>query len=132
MELLNSLQIKSILVEQPVLLEKRGLRAGSFDFLIETKTGKAIGIEVLTRPSKGKLKGKLPYSLEVDEFVFVLPSSSLEFYQKKEKKGFRSYARANAFSREFNKPNLKAWLFDVQEKAFQKKDIFNRIFNVKK
>lgn len=55
-------EIVSISPEKTVLVEKNGVeREGKFDFLVQTGQ-KTIGIEVLTRPSQGKLKEKLVYA----------------------------------------------------------------------
>lgn len=104
---------------------------GAFDFFLETTDGKKIGFEILTRPSKGKLKRKLEiYFHNVDEFVFVLPSNSLKFYQKQSKKGLHVITAQKKFPKEFSSKKLKVWLFDLETKQFTKKDTFNKIFNV--
>ena len=124
------LPLFKITPEQEVLLEKHGLREGRFDFLVESSEGKLIGFEVLTRPSKGKLKEKLAYSKEVDTFVFVLPNNSLGLYRKLGKKTFHRIAREKSMPKEFNSPSLYVWLFNPKDKRFVEKALFSKVFNV--
>jgi len=122
--------IEKILPEKTVLLTKNGsVRSGRFDFLVQTKD-KSIGIEVLTRPSQGKLKQKLAYASEVDEFVFVVPKEALEFYKKKDHK-IPSRVRPSFFGKEFKSPNLKAWIVDLADGRILKKSVFSKVFNTK-
>lgn len=130
MHLSNELRIAKILPEQNVLLEKHGVREGKYDFLIESAQGKLIGIEVLTRPTQGKMKEKMCYAEQVDEFVFVLPSSSMELYRKRGKKLFHSYSREKRFSSEFAGKKLYVWLFDLKTNSFPEKAQFSKVFNV--
>lgn len=124
-------QILSIAPEKTVLLEKRGTeREGRFDFLVQTKN-RSIGVEVLTRPTQGKMKEKLPYANEVDEFIFVLPSDALSFYRKKKMNGFRRVAPKKFLSHEFASPKLRAWLLDCGKGAIVEKGPFYRVFEVK-
>ncbi len=127
----NQLQIMDIALEKTVLLEKQGReRQGRFDFLVQAKN-KTIGIEVLTRPSQGKLKSKLPYSNEVDEFIFVLPHDSMEFYRKKKMNGFKRRAPKKFFSQDFSNKKLKAWMLDCKQAKITEKGSFRKIFEVK-
>ena len=130
MHITLELPLSKITAEQEVLMEKNGLRKGRFDFLAESREGKFIGFEILTRPSKGKLKEKLPYSKEADQFVFVLPSNSLELYRRQEKKIFHRVCREKLLPKEFNNQDLYVWLFNVNDKKFVEKARFNKIFNV--
>ncbi|MDO8538607.1 MAG: hypothetical protein Q7S21_07020 [archaeon] len=125
--------IKRIIPEQEVILHKHhSLRKGKFDFLVETVDNKIIGFEVLTRPSAGKMKEKLAYANEVDEFVFVLPYNDLEFYQKPRQKVFHKQIRRSSFGKEFNSKKLSAWMLNIPSAHFVLKDKFNKIFNVEK
>ena len=120
--------------EQGVILEplrEKGIeRKGSFDFLLETSNHELIGFEVLTRPSKGKLKRKLSYAKEVEKYVFVIPSGSFEFYKRKEKRPFEKISQEHCFPKEFNSEKLQVWLFDFWAKKFSQKGQFSKIFNV--
>ncbi len=99
--------------------------------MVLNKNGKTTGIEVLSRPSKGKMKQKLSYAKEVDEFVFVLPSNALELYRKNPRNGFRLQVRKLFFSAEFSTPTLQAWLVDPQSGTIVQKDRFSKLFNAK-
>jgi hypothetical protein len=124
-------EIFGILPEKTVLLEKHGSeREGRFDFLVQAKN-KTIGIEVLTRPSQGKLKAKLPYAKEVDEFVFVLPHDGLEFYRRKKLNGFKRVAPKKFLSKEFADPKLQVWLLDYKQGLISEKGKFSEIFEIK-
>lgn len=132
LHLTNKIALKKIADESSVILEKAGKpRIGKFDFLVETKAGKTIGFEILTRPTQGKMLGKLRYAKGVDEFVFVLPSMSLEFYRKPKKKVSHRKIKPKFFSGEFADAKLRAWLFDLQNEQFLEKGKFNNLFNVK-
>ena len=129
----QELNIKKIIPESQVILHKHhSMRKGSFDFLVETLDKKIIGFEVLTRPSAGKLKEKLVYANEVDEFVFVLPYSDLEFYQIPRQKVFHKQIRRSSFQKLFNNKKLSAWMLNISDSHFVLKDKFNKIFNVEK
>ena len=123
--------VKEISPEKEVIFSKNGKpREGSFDFLLVVGS-KTIGIEILTRPSKGKLKQKLFYADEVDEFIFVLPENSLNFYKILDGKPFNNWKKINYFGNEFSSDFLKVWLLDVENEKFTRKDVFRKIFNVK-
>lgn len=135
MHVRNELPLKFIHPEQTVILSSfQGLspRKGKFDFLVETMKGKLIGFEVLTRPSKGKMKEKLAYANEVDEFVFVLPHDAMQFYQKPKTKVFHKKCRLKYFGNEFSSSSLKAWMFNLRDGRFTEKSSFNKVFCVKK
>ncbi len=132
MHLTLELPLSKIMPEQEVLLEKNGLREGRFDFLVESREGKLIGFEILTRPSKGKLKEKLSYSKEADQFVFVLPRNSLGLYRKPKKKIFPRLGREKFLPKEFSSPCLYAWLFNPKDKRFVEKALFSKVFNVER
>lgn len=127
-----------VVPEQEVLLNASRRRrqkkpqAGRFDFLVECKNGKYLGIEVLTRPSKGKMLEKLRYAEQVDEFVFVLPSNAMLLYQKPRTKVFHKKHRGNALPKEFADKKLIAWMFDLNEKKFVEKDRMGRVFECEK
>ena len=132
--LLKEAEILKVVPEQTVLLEPlhgNSIRKGRFDFLVLNKNGKTIGIEVLTRPSRGKMRKKLSYAKEVDEFVFVLPIGSFEPYRKKPRNGFKLQGKKPFFSPEFSIPTLQAWLVDPQSGTIVQKDRFSRLFNAK-
>lgn len=122
---------KKILAEKSVLIEKHGLKEGKFDFLVQTHEKKLVGVEVLTRPTHGKLRQKLAYAKKTDEFIFVLLHNSLGFYRKKEKNGLSSSTRKKFLSPEFASEKIFAWLFDPIEKKFVSKQNFPKEFNVK-
>ena len=125
----NEWPIENILPEKTVLLTKTDSpRKGRFDFLVQTRN-KSIGLEVLTRPSQGKLRQKLAFAREVDEFVFVLPKHSMEFYKKRKNNELSSRARPNFFGKEFKSPKLSAWIVDVSEGKILKKGVFSKVFN---
>lgn len=124
------LSILNLFREKTVLLQKNGsTREGRFDFLVETPI-KLIGFEVLTRPTKGKLKKKLVYANEADEFVFVLPKDSLAVY-KKTVKGPRQFkAKKRFLGKEFGLKNLGVWLFDEAKNEITERHSFQKIFNI--
>jgi hypothetical protein len=125
--------LERIVPEQNVLLEclhGNCEREGRFDFLVGEKNGKTIGFEILSRPSQGKMKQKLSYAKEVDEFVFVVPSNSLELYLKKPKKPFKNLARQKFFSKEFSEKKISVWLLDIIQGVVEKKALFSEIFAV--
>jgi hypothetical protein len=124
-------EIIAITPEKTVLLEKNGMeRQGRFDFLVRT-SGKAIGVEVLSRPSHGKLRQKLAYSREVDEFIFAIPADSMEFYRKRKLNGFKRVAHKKFLGREFSDPKLKVWLVDCRQGMVTEKASFSKIFEVR-
>ncbi|MFH1240199.1 MAG: hypothetical protein V1672_03190 [Candidatus Diapherotrites archaeon] len=124
--------VKEISPEKEVVFSKNGKpREGSFDFLLVVGN-KTIGIEILTRPSKGKLKQKLFYADEVDEFIFVLPENSLNFYKILDGKPFNNWKKINYFGNEFSSDFLKVWLLNTEKGKFVEKGVFKTIFNVKK
>lgn len=124
-------EILSISPEKTVLLEKHGVeRQGRFDFLVQTRN-RTIGIEVLTRPSQGKLKEKLAYAREVDEFIFAVPSDALGFYRKKRMNGFKRIVGKRFLGKEFNNPKLRVWLLDCRQGLVKEKSSFSKIFDVK-
>ena len=106
-------------------------RKGAYDFLIENADGKLTGVEVLTRPSKGKLKEKLPYKDHADEFIFVLPAHGMNFYKKPDTKKFRKVARDKFFPKEFSEKKIKVLLLDMEKGTFSKKKAFSEVFNVR-
>jgi len=118
--------------EKTVLLEKHGVeRKGRFDFLVQTKD-KTIGIEVLTRPSQGKMKEKLAYANEVDEFIFVIPSQSMGLYRKHKTNGLKSIAHKKFLDKEFNEPKLRVWMIDCSQGKIEEKGPFSKIFEVQR
>ncbi|MFH1663999.1 MAG: hypothetical protein ABH986_04305 [archaeon] len=135
MHVINELEIKKICPEQSVLIHSKtnscDSNQGRFDFLVETKQNKLIGIEVLTRPTKGKMKSKLRYASEADEFIFVIPFNSMEFYRKPTQKVFHKKAKLKFFGKEFSDKNLFAWLLDLHNGKFTEKKEFSKVFNVK-
>ncbi len=132
----KQLKILRICPEKDVLLENSSVycngKKGKFDFLVALAGGKFMGMEVLSRPSKGKLKEKLLYADQVDEFVFVLPHNCLEFYRKPKKKVFHKNSRPKFFEKTFNRKNLFVWLLDVKAGRFGEKSLFAKAFNVEK
>ena len=84
---------------------------------------------MLSRPTRGKLKEKLAYAKYVDEFIFVLPENSMEFYRRPKTKIFHKNARMNFLGKEFASPALFVWLIDLR-KGFVEKGRLDRIFNV--
>ena len=124
-------EIISISPEKTVLLAKNSReRPGRFDFLVREKE-KTIGIEVLTRPSKGKMREKLAYANEVDEFIFALPENSLEFYRKKAQNGIRRVINKNFLPKEFSDQKLGVWLVDCRKGMVTEKGPFGKLFEVK-
>jgi len=131
MRVQNNPEIVSIAPEKSVLMAKNGVeREGKFDFLVQTSQ-KDIGVEILTRPSQGKMKEKLAYAREVDEFIFVLPNDSMGLYQKKKKNGLKSIVSKKFLEAMFSNPKLKVWLLDYR-KGILKKGLFETVFNVKR
>ena len=127
---LSDRKIEEICPEKTVLLEKRGKECvGRFDFLVREKD-KTVGIEVLGRPTKGKMKQKLAYAESVDEFIFAIPENSLELYRK-HKKLMHEQARPSFFPEEFNNKKLKTWLIDLPRGKISEKGCINKFFNVK-
>lgn len=131
MRVRRELEFCSISVEKNVLIGRNGKsRLGRYDFLANCKN-KLIGFEVLTRPTQGKLREKLVYSKAVDEFVFVLPKNSMNFYLKPKGKIFHKSAKLNFLEKEFDNPKIFVWLFDLENGTFEKGKI-SKIFNVEK
>lgn len=130
MHCLFILPLKKIFHEKTAVIGNG--QKGSFDFLVETVSGKEIGIEVLTRPSKGKMKQKLSYSKNVDEFIFVIPEHFLENYKIHEKKGFKGAVKKHFLPKEFSSQKLFAWIFDTEKRAFTTKASFSGVFNTAK
>lgn len=123
-------EIRAISPEKTVLLEKNGReRQGRFDFLVDA-SGKMIGVEVLTRPSRGKLREKLAYAKEVDEFVFALPESCLGLYRKKSLNGLKRIAPKKELGPEFSDPKLRVWLLDCRQGRVSEKGCFSEVFEV--
>lgn len=120
---------KNVFPEKEVLLERAVLTEGKFDFLVESIEGKTIGVEVLTRPTPGKLLKKLSYAKKSDEFIFVLPCNSLELYKKKKNNGLHFFARKKSLPPEFASKSLFIWLFDPTTKEFLSKGVFSKEFN---
>ncbi|MDO8428737.1 MAG: hypothetical protein Q7S92_05990 [Candidatus Diapherotrites archaeon] len=125
LNLIASATLIQTIEEIPLLSETQ---AGVYDFYFKAN-GKTIGMEVLARPSKGKLKQKLFYANYVDEFIFVLPVESFNFY-KIQKLAFLSKVRPSYFSKEFNSEKLFVWLLDLEKKEFIAKNRFNKVFRV--
>ncbi len=129
----NILPVKKIVPEQNVLLcnlHGSSEREGRFDFLVLARDGKTLGFEVLSRPTHGKLKEKLSYAREVDEFVFVLPKESMVFYRKRQKKPFKAFAREKFVCNDFAETRIKAWLADAKNGLIEEKGAFCELFNV--
>ncbi|MBN1940949.1 MAG: hypothetical protein JW772_02090 [Candidatus Diapherotrites archaeon] len=130
MDAKKELKIRRIVPEKTTFLQSNGTKKqGRFDFFVEAN-GKCIGIEVLTRPSHGKLKEKIVYAHDVDEFIFAIPETAFELYKKPCGKGHKR-ARPNFFSQEFAQPKLRAWLLNLSKNTVEIKSCFNKIFNVK-
>jgi len=128
----NILELTRIVPEQDVLLENshgKCERCGRFDFLVHAKGGKTIGFEVLSRPTQGKLKEKLSYAKEVDEFVFVLPKETMKIYRKTSNKPFRRIAREKTLCSAFASEKIKAWLLDSRHGTIGEKACFCELFN---
>ncbi len=136
MHVLKEMPLARISPEHAVVLKDkrhtRYLRLGSIDFLVETAGGKLLGIEVLTRPTRGKLVNKLAYAKSVDEFVFVVPDCALGFYRRPRTKVFHKQWRAAALPKEFGSEKLHAWMFDTQKRKFTEKGVFSKIFFTEK
>jgi hypothetical protein len=113
--------------EMPAHLERNKL--GYFDFFVRTPD-KTIGFEVMSRPTKGKLREKLCYANAVDEFVFVLPHNALEFYLRRPRPNFYEYTRTKSFPHEFSSDNLYVWMLDLEYGLFKAKALFREVFNV--
>lgn len=123
--------ISSIVPEKTVIIEKNGVeRQGRFDFFVRAG-GRNIGIEVLTRPSQGKMRKKLAYAKEVDEFIFALPNEALGLYRKKQMNGFKRIAPKKFLGKEFADPKLRVWMLDCKNRAVQEKGFFPEIFEVR-
>lgn len=132
MHVRNEHPVSKIVPEKSVLIEKRSRkRAGKYDFFVEAENGKTLGIEVLTRPTQGKMKEKLAYAKNVDEFVFVVPHNSLDFYRKPRAEPVKRAVRLKSLGREFSSPKLSAWLFDPN-KGIVEKGSFSKLFNVER
>ncbi|MCR4368286.1 MAG: hypothetical protein NUV67_00060 [archaeon] len=127
----NGKHVNKILPEKEVTLTKKGMRKGSFDFFLETEEGTTIGMEILTRPSKGKLRQKLFYAHEADEYVFVLPKDAIEDYRKRDKV-FRHLTRQKFLPKEFDNPKLHVWLFDRNSRKIIAKLPLAGLFNVQR
>ena len=128
-------RLSELVAEKEVALgssrKVNGLRLGRFDFFARGAKGRTIGVEILSRPSHGKLKEKLAYTCGVDDFIFVLPEGTLELYRKPAK-AFHKNSRAKCLGPEFASASLYAWLFDTETRRFTVKDRFDRVFCVEK
>ena len=76
------------------------------------------------------MKEKLLYSMEVDEFVFVIPEHFLDFYKKHEKNGLQDSVRKKFLPKEFSDKKLFVWILDSEKHRFTKKAGFSQVFNV--
>ncbi len=122
---------KSVIPEKDVVLEKsEHAKHGRFDFFAQAQDGRLIGVEVLTRPSKGKLVKKLVYANAVDHFIFVLPTWSLGLYRKIKKNGIKFSVRKKFLPKELGSRKIFVWLFEPKTKKFLSKSIFSKEFNV--
>jgi len=128
-ELESDSEIDSIAQEEETPLPGNSL--GSYDFFARSSRG-TIGIEVMTRPSKGKLKEKLRYRENVDRFIFVIPKQRLCFYEKEPFKVFPLRARKKFFPSDFSDPNLLVWIYDMETGKIEKKERFSKAFNVER
>lgn len=129
----KKMPISRVAEEETVILGKKsqnGWKQGSFDFMVHLDNGKRIGVEVLARPTHGKLKRKLAYLPHVDQFVFVIPHLSLEAYFKHARKPYRNRVHERFLDQAFADSRLHVWLLDVKNQAFEAKQPFNKIFNV--
>ncbi|MEM4662629.1 MAG: hypothetical protein QXM75_01245 [Candidatus Diapherotrites archaeon] len=124
---LEEIGAKKIENEKSVLLP--GKRKGAYDLFAEIG-GKTVGIEILCRPTKKKLKAKLAYLPYVDNYVFVIPSNSLGLYRKSFAKVYKPVTRPKFFSSEFNNRNLSIWLCDIEKRKIIARARFNKIMNV--
>lgn len=135
-EELTKMRVRGELAISQILPEKQTVfpngKTGSYDFLVLTEDGKKIGMEVLTRPSKGKMKHKLMYSYNVDEYIFVIRANEFSFYKKPKTKVFHKEEFRKKFPKEFGNPKLKVWLLDTIQKKFEEKGKFAEVFNVEK
>lgn len=131
MRLQKNPEILSIVPEKTVIIEKNGVeRQGRFDFLV-TARDRNIGVEVLTRPSQGKMRQKLAYAKEVDEFIFALPNDALGLYRKKQMNGFKRIAPKKFLGKEFADQKLKVWMLDCKNGLVSEKSAFPGLFEVK-
>src|SRR3989338_2358947 len=124
-------RLVNVVAEKATVLRKERAktpRKGRFDFFVETFDGKRMGVEGLTRPSEGKLKEKLAYAVDVEEFVFVLPDGSLNTHRRPTQKVFHKQDRSTPLSPVFNNLKLRVWLFDVKHHQFTVKDKLNKVF----
>jgi hypothetical protein len=129
LRLTNEWPITAIIPEKSVLLTKNGSpRPGRFDFLVQLRD-RTIGFEVLSRPSQGKMRQKLAYASEVDEFVFVLPKESLSLYHKTHSARYRNRVRPNKLGHEFTDPRLSVWVVDIEEGKIVQRGVFSQVFN---
>ena len=103
-------------------------KKGAYDFFI-IHNGQRIGFEVLSRPTKHKLKRKLRYLKEVDKFIFVMPSTSFSLYRRSDN-AFPSFARPKKFPREFASEKLYVWLCSIKKKRITACAKFSKIFYV--
>jgi len=128
-ELEHDPEVSAIAQEEVTSLGNNAL--GAYDFVADS-SGKKIGVEVMTRPTKGKLKEKLRYKENVDQFIFVIPKQRLCFYEKEPFKVFPSKARKKFFPSAFSDPKLLVWVYDMETGKIEKKERFSRAFNVER
>lgn len=129
LEKIKELNPEKLFPEHAVLLPNG--RKGSYDFLVE-HNGTKIGFELMSRPTKGKLKEKLAYLGFVDKYVFVLPFASLELYKRHSVKCFEPLTRPKFFPKEFASKKLFVWLCSIDEERIVERARFGKVFNVKK
>ncbi len=128
-ELERDPEIKKISQEEETFLENNSI--GAYDFFAKTGNG-TIGIEVMTRPTKGKLKEKLRYKKNVDCFIFVIPKQRLCFYEKEPINIFPRKTRKKYFPKDFADPNLMVWIYNMETGKIEKKERFSKAFNVER
>ncbi len=129
LEKIKELCPEKLFVEYAVSLPNG--RKGSYDFLIE-HNGTRIGFELMSRPTKGKLKEKLAYLHNVDKYIFVFPMASFELYKRQQINCFTALTRPKFFPEDFSNKKLYVWLCSIDEKRIVTQARFEKIFNVKK
>lgn len=102
---------------------------GSYDFVADIH-GFRIGLEILCRPTKGKLMEKLRYAEHVDKYIFVLPSGAMGLYRRPHTKSFGPLPRPKFLPKAFRNKKLYVWLCDLGTKSIVAQAPFTRVFNV--
>jgi uncharacterized protein (DUF1697 family) len=125
-------EIKRMVSEQTIVLDSEDPYKEieeKFDFYVEMPK-KTVGFEVLTEPSEKEMLEKLDYSKEVDEFVFVIPTTFLKPYKKEKNNEQKVNTHRKNLSKEFSKKGLYVWLISLGDRRIVNKQPFSDVYYI--